>query len=312
MLAAPEIETSRPSLLPPARAILDLVLRYSHRPEAVGDLHLAKILNFLKQNQPVHFVLPAFPAKSPNREKTLGSLPDYAELLGLRRLEELCREIEAIHAPGAHVTICSDGRVFSDLVLVSDAEVTAYQDGVRRMIADFGFARLSTFHLEEALGSLSFDEMRAHLTERHGRPVAELREEVRRRPEALAMFNGIHRFIFEDRLVLRPGHSRNRVREEAKEVAYGVVQRSNSWSRLVEEFFPAAVRLSIHPQFGPSEKIGFQLVPCANAWGTPWHNVALEDAAGIRLVKRKEAEQLGARLSLGPGGYLLFRAPELQ
>ena len=310
MLAAPEIETSRPSLLPKARAILDLVLRYSHRPEA-SDLHLAKILNHLKARKPVHFVLPAFPAKSPNREKTLGGLPDYAEFLGLRRLNELCREIGRLHGPGAHVTICSDGRVFSDLVLVSDQEVTAYQDGVRRMIAESGFSHLSTFHLEEALGSLTFDEMRAHLLAQHGRPLPELREEVRRRPEAQAMFNGIHRFIFEDRLVLKPGLSRNRVREEAKEVAYQVILRSNSWSRLVESFFPEAVRLSIHPQLGASDKIGFQLVPCENAWGTPWHNVALEDQHGVRLVKRKEAERLGAALSLGPGGYLLFRAPEL-
>ncbi len=30
----------------------------------------------LAHNQPIHFVLPAFPAKSANREKTLSHLPD--------------------------------------------------------------------------------------------------------------------------------------------------------------------------------------------------------------------------------------------
>lgn len=35
-------------------------------------------------------------------------------------------QIREIYAPGAKVTICSDGRVFSDLVAVTDENVTLY------------------------------------------------------------------------------------------------------------------------------------------------------------------------------------------
>ena len=121
------------------------------------------------------------------------------------------------------------------------------------------------------------------------------------------MFNGIHRFLFEDRLALEPGKSRNRVREESKELAYHVIQRSNAWSALVERSFPQALRLSIHPQFSAAPKIGFQLVNCENIWGTPWHNVALLGQSGFRLVKRKEAEALGAQRALAHGKYVYFR-----
>lgn len=32
-------------------------------------LHIQKVLNFVKNKQPIHMILPAFPAKSPNRKK---------------------------------------------------------------------------------------------------------------------------------------------------------------------------------------------------------------------------------------------------
>lgn len=48
-----------------------------------------------------------------------------------------------------------------------------------------------------------------------------------------------------------------------------MIQRSNAWSRLLERTFPDSVRLSIHPQFRVSAKIGVRLVDSADAWLTP-------------------------------------------
>jgi L-tyrosine isonitrile synthase len=75
-----------------------------------------------------------------------------------------------------------------------------------------------------------------------------------------------------------------------------VIQRSNAWSNLIARRFPAALRLSIHPQPRISEKIGISLVPCANSWGTPWHTVVLANRDGYRLVKRAKAEEQNAVL----------------
>ncbi|HEY6793112.1 MAG TPA: L-tyrosine/L-tryptophan isonitrile synthase family protein [Kineosporiaceae bacterium] len=52
--------------------------------------HRTKVEQFLSEGEPLHFVLPAFPAKSANRSKTLGPLPDLAERLSLEFLQRLC------------------------------------------------------------------------------------------------------------------------------------------------------------------------------------------------------------------------------
>lgn len=245
-----------------------------------------------------HFVLPAFPAKSPNRQKTLGPMPDFAEVLGLKRLNDLCRDRGT-----AELTICSDGRVFSDLVLVEDTLVEGYAQNIRAIIAAEGFERLRTLHLEDVFPGQTYDEMRARLVGEYAESLEEIHGKVKTTDEYRLLFNGIHRFLFEDRLVLFPEKSRNRVREESKTLAYEVIQRSQAWSRLVEERFPTATRLSIHPQIRGSRKIPVQLVPSPDPWATPWHNVALRDQNGYRLAKRSVAESLGARVAIAGGKY---------
>ena len=58
--------------------------------------------------------LPAFPFKSANKVyKAFGFLPDKAEEIALARLHAMCKRIEEIYAPGACVTIISDGLVYN-------------------------------------------------------------------------------------------------------------------------------------------------------------------------------------------------------
>lgn len=299
----------RPTLPRAAERILGLLLRHAigHASPEHHGAHLRKIRGAMERGETIQLILPAFPAKSANREKTIGPLPDYAEVLGLERLQETCSAIKALHAPGARVLICSDGRVFSDLVLVEDEHVTAYGRAIREIIREYGFTDLRILGLEDIYGDGSYTELRERLVREFGRPTGSIREESLSCPAARAMFNGIHRFLFEDRLALESAKSRNRVREESKDVAYEVIQRSNAWSTLVEKTFPDAVRLSIHPQLAGSAKLGFRLVNSDNSWSTPWHNVALLSADGFRLVKRREATTAGATLALARGKYPFYR-----
>lgn len=69
---------------------------------------------FTSSNAKVEFCLPAFPCKSSNPDKVMGTLPDRGEEMALLRLHSFVREIEAIYSPGAKVWIISDGHVFSD------------------------------------------------------------------------------------------------------------------------------------------------------------------------------------------------------
>ena len=132
-----------------AVALLKVITQYSKlglpqdQAEVNGRLpSLQRIRGFIDRGEKIQLVLPAFPAKSPNPEKTCGSLPDLGEVLGLQRLERMCAQIESAYSPGAEVVVCSDGRVFSDLVRVTDADVSQYREGIKEIIATHKFTRM--------------------------------------------------------------------------------------------------------------------------------------------------------------------------
>jgi pyoverdine/dityrosine biosynthesis protein Dit1/AcrR family transcriptional regulator len=259
-------------------------------------LQLPKLHYYISQELPIHLILPAFPAKSPNRQKVLGPLPDLGEEIALTFLQSLCDDIRQVYAPGARLSICADGRVFADLVQVSDAEVSAYNDVLKALIQRLGTPDLDVVNLEDLLATDSFDAARAWIVAQYGEPLEELKARVRDTDHTRAMFNGIHRFVSEDGMALAPDKSKSRVKEESKEVAYEVIQRSNAWTRLLAQEFPHALRLSIHPQHPHSDKIGLRITRAADDWLTPWHGVVLLRANDYVLMKRYQAEELGATL----------------
>ena len=259
-------------------------------------LHLPKLHYFISQGLPVHFILPAFPAKSPNLTKVLGTLPDLGEEIALNFLQSLCDDIRQVYAPGARISICADGRVFADLVRVSDEDVSAYNDALRAQLVMLGTRNLDIVNLEDLLVTESFDAARAWISAAFAEPLAELQARVRDTDHHRAMFNGIHRFVSEDGMALEPEKSRSRVKEESKAVAYEVIRRSNAWTRLLAQEFPHALRLSIHPQHPHSDKIGLRLTRAVDDWLTPWHGVVLLRDNDYVLMKRQQAQALNAEL----------------
>src|SRR5262249_38791245 len=133
-----------------------------------------------------------------------------------------------------------------------------------------------------------------------------LHARVKTEAEMCWLFNGLHRFLFEDQLVLHPEHSRNKLRERAKDLAYGVLQRSNAWSGLVGERVRDAIRRTMHPQLATSKKFGVRLVPSNNIWRTPWHSVPLFDGTRYLLVERRQAEESGAKLIMIDEKYAAY------
>ena len=267
-------------------------------------IHLPKIIFAVKKNQPVSFVLPAFPGKSPNLQKVLGHLPDYAERLSLHFLESLCQRIKKYYSPGIKIILCSDGRVFSDVVGMKENHVSSYQIELDRLIIDMSLSDISTFNLDNFYNDLSFEEMRDELMLSYGKSLDFLKNKVRRGAKPLAsqderesnrMYCGITRFLFEDASYQGQNKSRSAIQKESRAKAYEVIRRSNAWSELIAERFPDATRLSIHPQACGAKKLGIRLIGNEN-WMTPWHGVAVETNQGNILLKRSEAEALGAKL----------------
>ncbi len=303
-----------------AKRIMAEVIAYQRVPEGVNacsrgcahcaSMHLDKIITAVKKNEAVTFILPAFPGKSPNPEKVLGHLPDHAERLSLTFLGNLCARIKEFYIPGIKIILCSDGRVFSDVVGMQESNVTAYQVELDRLIKELKLTDISTFNLDHFYKGLHFEQMREELMARFGQSLDMLKQKVRNganqfasaeEHEANRMYSGITRFLFEDSMHAGQTKSRSAVQKEARARAYEVIRRSNAWSNLLFEHFPEAVRLSIHPQTCGSRKLGIRLIG-NESWMTPWHGVAVESTNGFVLLKRAEAEALGAKLVFTANG----------
>lgn len=278
--------------------------------EKCAALPMKNIIAAVRKNEPVTFILPAFPGKSPNPEKVLGALPDLAERLSLKFLGSLCRRIKDFYKPGIKIVLCSDGRVFSDVVGMKETDVTAYQDDLNKLIMEMSLSDISTFNLDHFYKGLHFVQMRDELMKCFGQSVEFLKTKIRNgavltasadEQEANRMYSGITRFLFEDSMHAGQTKSRSAVQKDAKARAYEVIRRSNAWSKLIFELFPGAVRLSIHPQTCGSKKLGIRLIG-NESWMTPWHGVAVEGKNGFTLLKRSEAEALGAQLVYTPDG----------
>ncbi|WP_263141513.1 L-tyrosine/L-tryptophan isonitrile synthase family protein [Pseudomonas sp. RIT-PI-AD] len=295
-----------------ARRVLDELLPYRRRyPESraeqaadearrVAEVQLPRIAAFVAAGSPIEFVLPAFPAKSPNPGKVLHQLPDMAERLSLSFLNHLCQRIQLFYPPGAHLKVCSDGRVFGDLVRIGDGAISAYQDALARLIDELGATHIGVFNLEDVEAYAGHgddhDWLRERLIQEHAEPLERVRETLMASDEGVALYRAITRFLLEDGLTPDYAGSKTALQRDAKERAVGVIQRSWAWGGLLAERFPQAIRLSIHPQPADSLKLGIHMLPTRDDWLTPWHGVAVNTANRFVLMKRSEAQALDAEL----------------
>ncbi|AOJ06053.1 L-tyrosine/L-tryptophan isonitrile synthase family protein [Burkholderia mayonis] len=287
-----------------------------HEIEQVHAVQLPRIRAFVDTARPVEFVLPAFPSKSPNPNKVLGRFPDLAEKLSLSFLSDLCERIRRFHAPGAKLTICSDGRVFGDLIRVDDRDITAYQGALRQIIADLHADHLSTYNLENfeafANRTSSFDEMRRLLVDEFADPIDAIKRKLTSEEEGTLLYRAITRFMFEDGFTPDYRGSKAALQKDSKTRALGVIQRSWAWGALLATQFPDAIRLSIHPQPAASLKIGVHMMPTRDNWLTPWHGVAVDLGDQFVLMKRRDVELLGGRIVMRderPSHYEIERSP---
>ncbi|WP_137936776.1 isocyanide synthase family protein [Chitinivorax sp. B] len=289
-----------------AHAILDIIFKRRRLLAEEVDLlpgsilpdeqrpHLEKIAAMVAAHQPIEMILPAFPGKSPNRNKTLGQLPDLAERHSLANLHTMLQEIASLYSPGGMIRICSDGYVFADLVRIPDPEVEGYVSELARHTRHYFGGAFQYFDLIDAYPDLpSMDARREEMLIDHAEPLRCLRLRCSEEPEAIAMYRGTTRFLFEDYQGLADfaTWSKTRIQQHARTIAYRVIQRSNAWSALLEQRFPHALRLSIHPQYRISKKIGINMIATDDCWRTPWHSVAVCRAGEVYLERRSTIDE---------------------
>ena len=74
-----------------------------------------QLTEIVSKNEPVHFILPAFPFKAPaedDKSRTLGLMPDKAEEIALQTLDGFANSIAEIYEGGANIEIVSDSSVY--------------------------------------------------------------------------------------------------------------------------------------------------------------------------------------------------------
>jgi pyoverdine/dityrosine biosynthesis protein Dit1 len=274
--------------------------QHDHEMDACFGPQLSQIEQFVRDGAPLVFTLPAFPCKSPNPRKVLGHLPDLGELLSLQFLQRLCSDVAAQYPPGARLLICSDGHVFGDLIRVPDEHITEYGTALRELVEREKMGCIDLFNLDEVYGDRSYDEKRQLLTAGHGEPIEDLAAEVRSDERALATYRGITRFLVEDGMGPAYTGTKAALLRESRRRAYGVIQRSRAWSRLIDQHIERSVRLSIHPQQCGTPKFGIRLLDIDDSWLTPWHSAAVRVGPRVALMKRAKAEHVG-RLVMAAG-----------
>ncbi|NUT48081.1 MAG: L-tyrosine/L-tryptophan isonitrile synthase family protein [Saccharothrix sp.] len=295
-------------------AVLDLIMGHQRLlldPDGAHDDSCGRCRDTQRRKVDVHvragraipMLLPAFPAKSPNPDKVLGHLPDLAEELSIAFLEALCARVAEVYPPGAHLIICSDGRVFNDVVGIPDPHVSAYQAEMADVLSRLGTRHISLYSLDDVYPDADPVQMRQKLWADHAPDLDALREEVRDGGPMLGLYRGITRFLFEDAKIPGFRGSNATLQRESRKRAYEVIGRSQAWGNLLAVIHPDAVRLSIHPQPCGHEKFGIFLQDRSDEdrWLTPWHAVAVEESGRFRLMKHRAAKDAGGRLVLRHG-----------
>lgn len=134
---------------------------------------------FVRADRPVEVVLLGFPVKQClSRLKAAGPLPDLAEFGALVRLREMQRAVRAVHPPGLHFNILTDGRHFRP----RPASVTdAYQNKLRQYVELAGIGDCTTVEeIDELARRRLGPQLPAERAERFARHCKVLRDELSR------------------------------------------------------------------------------------------------------------------------------------
>ncbi|EMR62687.1 putative transferase family protein [Eutypa lata UCREL1] len=225
---------------------------------------LSVISKFVAEKKTVQMCLPAFPWKSANKVyKVLGSLPDKAEEVALKRLNTMCEEIAEVYDPGATLIIISDGLVYNDLLTIPDRDTWADLVSFPGLPAQ----------LNEIIYVANASNFRRYLLNKFGNDSLDVDNEIATKPDTNMTYRGYCRFLGNDLQYLYPvgkDRSGHAYRRDVKFLAKEMLKRGDAFAKAVKFAFPDHLRLSIHQSTG-EHKISVSLLPTDTGYTTPWH-----------------------------------------
>jgi pyoverdine/dityrosine biosynthesis protein Dit1 len=129
-----------------------------------------KFRYFISENKPLQFTILGFPFKIPVPLKTDRTLPDIGEVLSLKRLFDITQLIQKEYAPGAVITIVTEG-VFGRFNAMKKEEYDEYKDVLEEISKLFGWDKTLKFTELE-----NMEKLDPQFTQLFERKVKELEE----------------------------------------------------------------------------------------------------------------------------------------
>ncbi|KAI9149902.1 Isocyanide synthase xanB [Paramyrothecium foliicola] len=262
----------------------------------------AKIRDCHGTRQPIPLLLPAAPFKNACPDKVLDTTsPDFAEELGLSRLNHLCEDLARVYPYGAELTMVSDGTVYNDLLCVPDTIFYDYGLKLRKIAADKGFTRIKFRRLADVLGIADGDTLpkekylalaatcRSEMEARYLPADLEVKQMIWEHKDTSLTYQGYIKLANDD---LRWGpdldpaikNDAEKYAAETRRVAERMTERLLAYEKALEAAFPHHIRLSIHRSTGKA-KISIPLIPQPNSFGPqPWHCCVVVTAQGQYLT----------------------------
>ena len=266
-----------------------------HYKNGGREILVSLVNDFVSSNKPITFVLPSFPFKSQNRDNTLGGLPDMGEQIALEVLNSLCNNIKKIYEPGVDFVLASDGRLYSDLVGVSDSTVNAYREKLLRMNkAICKDSCLRWFSLDEGIKEDEGLDVREILERDYSDGIEGVMEEVKKDRDYLRLYIGFKNFALSEIKAQKSDCSNREMVRMAKNIAKKMMVRNFANARLLKKSFPKMIRLSVKHHDTRKGLFAVNLMKTHNDVGTPWLNSVVRMESGKYVyIKAKEAREMG-------------------
>lgn len=247
-----------------------------------------QIRHFVENDKPVTMLLPAFPCKSVNKDKVLGTLPDMGEYLAIKKFVQVIRDIEAVYPPGAQLVIFSDYHTFSDYISVDMDAHYKYSEHLAEIVNMFNASNIVSIrnfqHFPEFTKYSAHDYIDALRELYADREYNENFDQlVNIDDHTHHTYLGLKKFMAEDQKHIIKDMSKKQRNNRKSEIAKGMMLQGKALDNFLNRHFSDHIRLSIHGHPLDGRKYSVYLFD-EQQFKTPWHNTVMFDATADDFV----------------------------
>lgn len=282
--------------------ILYETLLLNRKPSTYGATLLKQqVSKSVTDNEPLRFLLPAFPSKSSSPEKCLSNKLDMTEWAAVKKIVSTIRQIEERYAPGVEFIIFSDFHTFSNYISVAPESYYDYHKDLKAIVSEFnceGALHVKSLSDYEDFASYPDAEQSEVLRIRYGDGEYEsaLDSRIANDSDTHKKYIALKRFITDDLKQANQGLSNTQRNKKMSDFTRGMMIQGVALDRFLVKIFPQHIRLSIHHHPDESAKHTVQFFDRAT-FKTPWHNcMTFVSRTGeyrvdkLRLVTLKEED----------------------